>query len=98
MRRVSVKRQAANRERAKMLAEKPRECSVEKMKRQRSDMQKWPECGGQLDGHELLSRARGGSITDPENVVMICRNDHRYLTDHPAEAERLGLAKRRWNK
>ena len=50
-------------------------------------------CGGPADdAHELLSRARGGSITDPTNIVPLCRADHRWITEHPAEAAAEGWA------
>ena len=50
-------------------------------------------CGGPADdAHELLSRARGGSIIDPTNIVPLCRADHRWITEHPAEAAAEGWA------
>lgn len=45
-----------------------------------------------LDGHELLSRARGGSITDPSNISLVCREDHTFITQNPAWAEAHGWA------
>lgn len=45
------------------------------------------------DAHELLSRARGGSLTDPANVVAICRQCHIFATEHPLEAGEMGLVK-----
>lgn len=51
-------------------------------------------CGAPADdAHELRSRARGGSITDAENVRAICRPCHRFVTEHPVEAEKEGLSK-----
>jgi hypothetical protein len=46
-----------------------------------------------VDAHELLSRARGGSI-DPDsgNVVLLCREHHNWVTWHPAEAGAMGLS------
>ena len=38
------------------------------------------------DGHELLRRSAGGSITDPRNIVGLCRADHEYVTRNPAWA------------
>lgn len=38
------------------------------------------------DGHEPLTRARQGSITDPKNIRLVCRVHHRWIHDHPAEA------------
>lgn len=43
------------------------------------------------DVHERISRARGGSILDPSNVLAICRPCHSWVHDHPAEATELGL-------
>lgn len=38
-------------------------------------------CGHPADDlHELLSRARGGSITDPANCVPLCRPCHEDVT------------------
>lgn len=71
MRAVSVKRAAENRLRKKVLAEMVANepwcarCGV------------WADV---LDGHELLSRARGGSITDPDNIVLLCRPCHDDVT------------------
>ena len=48
--------------------------------------------------HERLSRARGGSILDESNCVALCHEHHRWTTDHPAEATKLGLLKSRWGK
>lgn len=51
-------------------------------------------CGGFAeDLHELLSRARGGSISDPANCVPICRQCHTWVTEHPIEAKEMGLSK-----
>lgn len=44
------------------------------------------------DAHELLSRARGGSITDPSNIAPVSRDCHRFITEHPELAEAAGLA------
>lgn len=52
-----------------------------------------PGCGRPaVDGHELLSRARGGSITDPENVRPVCRECHTRITENPSWAEGLYFA------
>ena len=42
------------------------------------------------DIHEKKSRARGGSITDPENLVALCRSCHIWVTEHPEEAHAQG--------
>lgn len=48
------------------------------------------------DVHELKSRARGGSITDVENLVTLCRACHNWVTTHPAEATAQGWLKHSW--
>lgn len=50
------------------------------------------QAGAPLDGHELLSRARGGSITDRSNIVLLCRDCHTFITTHPDVAELEGWA------
>lgn len=55
-------------------------------------------CSGPMDCHELVSRARGGSIVDPANVVLLCRRIHDFVTTHPAEAHRLGLSLHSWER
>jgi len=51
-------------------------------------------CFGGLDVHELLTRARGGSITDPDNCVALCRGHHNWVHDHPADATAVGLLRK----
>lgn len=46
--------------------------------------------------HELLSRARGGSILDSTNCAALCHHCHRWITTHPAEATAEGWLKRSW--
>lgn len=40
--------------------------------------------------HEPLTRARGGSITDPANAVATCWWCHAMIHDHPEEATARG--------
>jgi len=47
------------------------------------------------DLHEIVSRARGGSITDPTNVLPLCREHHIWVTEHLVEAEAMGLSGRK---
>jgi hypothetical protein len=56
------------------------------------------DCGGQLDPHEPLTRARGGSITDDGNIVFLCRRHHRWAHNHPVDARRLGLLVNSWDR
>lgn len=46
--------------------------------------------------HELKSRARGGSITDPGNCVALCHACHAWITTHPAEALAGGWLRSSW--
>jgi hypothetical protein len=55
-----------------------------------------PWCGAWADDlHEPLSRARGGSITDPGNALPLCRPHHDQVTFRPESeipwAYRLGV-------
>lgn len=89
LRPVSAKRQQENRERRQMLEAKygtePVVCEV-------------PWCSNLAnDPHEPLTRARGGSITDPENVRAVCRPCHRVITDtEPFWAYELGFLRHSW--
>lgn len=82
---VSGKRKAENRERRAMAESRfpgmnPR-CAV-------------PWCTRPADAlHEILSRARGGSITDPGNTVPACNICNEELTHEPEWGYRLGLIK-----
>ena len=55
---------------------------------------KQSRCSGRaVELHEPLTRARGGSILDPDNTVAVCRNCHRWIHDNPQSATELGLLK-----
>lgn len=50
------------------------------------------------DVHEPLTRARGGSITDPANMAPLCRPHHTEITDtEPPWAYELGLLVHSWD-
>lgn len=89
LRPVSKKRQAENRERRTVVratfGDTPA-CVV-------------PGCGRLADDvHEPLTRARGGSITDPSNMAPLCRPHHDEITDEqPAWAYELGLLAHSWD-
>ena len=76
LRRVSAKRSAANRTRRALLAmEFASGASCEA---------RLPGCTGvATDGHEVKTRARGGSILSRANIVLICRTCHGVITEHP---------------
>lgn len=48
------------------------------------------------DVHEIKSRARGGPITDRENLAALCRPCHSWVTEHPADAHAEGWLKHGW--
>jgi hypothetical protein len=94
MRAVSKKRARENRERRRVMME---------------TFGRYPKCYGceplralgvvtgcdglATDAHEILSRARGGSITDPANIVPLGRKCHDYVTAHPVDAAMAGLSR-----
>lgn len=89
---VSAKRRAQNRERRAMIdilfPVRPL-CFV-------------PWCARLADDvHEPLTRGRGGSITDPENAVPLCRPHHDQITFRPESelkwAYDLGLLVHSWD-
>jgi hypothetical protein len=47
------------------------------------------------DVHEVLTRGRGGSATDTDNQLCLCRPCHHWITVNPAEAEALGFMRAR---
>ena len=56
-------------------------------------------CGKRADdAHEVVSRARGGSLTDPANIVPLCRPCHSFITDNPGAAHAEGLSKHAWER
>ena len=48
--------------------------------------------------HEVLTRARGGSILDKDNCVPLCHSCHSWVTLNPKEAAAEGLMKISWEK
>jgi hypothetical protein len=48
--------------------------------------------------HEVISRGRGGSITDEANCLASCGPCNTAVSDNPAEAERRGLLKHSWDR
>jgi hypothetical protein len=54
-------------------------------------------CTGQaVDGHEVLPRSAGGSIVDPENVLLLCRRCHDVITQNPAWSREAGWVRSRY--
>ena len=98
---TSKKRVALLRERRKLTDAMKREgpvlCEfVEWVYYDFSEMHHPEKCWRRADDlHEIVSRARGGSVTDPENTIPLCREHHRWVTEHPLEATELGLLRRK---
>jgi len=94
IRKVSAKRARENRERVAMADERWPD------RREGTVMCAVPGCGPADDLHEVLTRARGGSITDPENTVPLCRQHNHDLAQKPESelqwAYDLGLLKHSW--
>jgi len=64
-----------------------------------------PECEAHIprvcsryacDVHEILTRARGGSILDPENVLALCRDCHTFITINPGFSQEHGFTVHAW--
>ena len=95
IRKVSAKRARENRERAAMADRRWPD------RREGAVMCAVPGCGAADDLHEVLTRARGGSITDPENTVPLCRQHNHDLAQKPESelqwAYDLGLLKHSWD-
>lgn len=86
----SKKRAADDRERGKVIralfpAGEFHQCAV-------------PGCASEAtDPHEPLTRARGGSVTDPHNIVGLCRLHHNEIHLEPDWAYDLGLLRHSWD-
>ena len=88
--RVSKKRAILNRQRAKF---------VKKV------LAEVPYCEARLDGcthrstdvHEILTRARGGSIIDRKNVAALCRRCHGFITVNPEWSQANGWMLSSWS-
>ena len=48
--------------------------------------------------HEVVTRARGGSILDRANCRALCRGCHRWITEHPKQAHEEGLMAHSWER
>jgi 5-methylcytosine-specific restriction endonuclease McrA len=57
----------------------------------------YPSCSRHAtDVHEILTRARGGSITDAENCIALCRGCHNFVTVNTKWGERHGFVLPSW--
>lgn len=50
------------------------------------------------DVHELLTRARGGSILDEDNCRAVCRSCHIWIGLNPAKAAEEGWLRHSWDR
>lgn len=48
------------------------------------------------DVHEIMTRARGGSILDEANVLALCRRCHSFITENPAFSQEHGFTVHSW--
>ena len=55
-------------------------------------------CYGPVNGHEIVKRSQGGSITDLSNIILLCARHNDWVEDSPTEAHRLGLMKHNWEE
>ena len=46
------------------------------------------------DKHEILSRGRGGSATDKDNILCVCRACHDIITNNTVWAEAQGFLRK----
>lgn len=56
--------------------------------------------GRAVDVHERLTRARGGSILDPEqaHMITVCRRCHEWITANPLAAGARQLMLPSWHR
>jgi len=50
-----------------------------------------------VDIHEVLTRGRGGSILEEDNLLAVCRGCHRRIGNYPELANELGLTRASWD-
>lgn len=95
---VSTKRTTENRERRTALetAFGPRDAWACFASVHRYDVM--GPCFGPINGHEIVKRSQGGSITDPENVILLCDRHNEWVENFPLDAHRLGLMKHSWEE
>ena len=97
---VSDKRRAENLERKELMEAKfgPRDFWSCSLRRNVDALYALGPCFGPVNGHELLKRSRGGSITDMENVVLLCNAHNEAVESHPLLAHEMGLARHAWER
>lgn len=53
-------------------------------------------CWGPLDGHEPLTRGRGGDPLNADHIDMVCRGHHEWIGANITAATELGLLRHAW--
>lgn len=57
-------------------------------------------CFGEINGHEILSRARAGrsdeNLLDMSGIILVCNHHNSWIEDNPTKAHELGLTKHSW--
>lgn len=54
-------------------------------------------CYGALNGHEIITRGDGGSITDPANIVLLCNHHNEWCDLNKNEAVTRGFRQLRFD-
>jgi hypothetical protein len=58
------------------------------------------KCFGEINGHEILSRARSGqsdaNLLDMNGIITICNWLNSYIEDNPTWAHEMGFTKHSW--
>ena len=91
-RKVSKKRVKENRVRTNVVKDVMRSRLVCEAGRLIATVDNKHRCSGEAhDVHEPLTRARGGSITDASNMVVVCRWCHNWIHERPMLASSIGL-------
>jgi precorrin-3B methylase len=58
-------------------------------------------CFGDVNGHEILSRARSGqsdkNLLDMSGIILVCNHHNSWIEDNPKKAYELGLTKHAWD-
>ena len=95
---VSDKRRAVNVERARILEATfgPRDSWRCSLRDTPQALVAFGPCMGTVNGHEVLKRSQGGSIIDPDNIVLLCNGHNVAVEDHPIEAHAFGLMRHVW--
>lgn len=79
-----------------------RRALVQRLLAERPRCEALVKCHGarSVDVHERLTRARGGSITDPDqaHMITVCRRCHSWITENPAAATFRRLMLPSWHR